>query len=70
MSLMKDLYFTMTSPENDAVDTQHTQQRQDTRQIMTDDKMITAEQFRDKLGENKLSPQPHEDLYNVLIKYQ
>ena len=43
----------------------------DTRQIITDDRMITAEQLRGKVSENNnLSPQQQEDLYKVLIKYQ
>jgi len=63
-------YFTMTRSETDAVDTQHTQQGQDSGH-MTDDRMITAEQLRGKVSENNnLSPQQGEDLYNVLIKYQ
>jgi hypothetical protein len=64
------LCFT-TSWKNDDVDTQHTPQGPDTRQIITDDRMITAEQLRGKVRENnKLSPQQHDNLYNVLIKYQ
>jgi hypothetical protein len=63
--------FTTTSSRTDAVDIQHTQQGRDTRQIMTDVRMITAEQLRGKVSENnKLSPQQQEELYNVLIKYQ
>jgi len=66
----RTLCFT-TSSKTNAVVTQHTQQRLDTRQIMTDDRMITAEQLRVKVSENNnLSPQQQEDLYNVLIKYQ
>jgi hypothetical protein len=62
---------TTTSSKTDAVDTQHTQQGLDTRQIMTDDRMITAEHLHGKVSENNhLSPQQQEDLYNVLIKYQ
>jgi len=64
----RTLRFTTTSSKTDSVDTQ---QRQDTRQIMTDRRMITAEQLRGKVSENNnLSPQQQEDLYNVLIKYQ
>jgi len=38
--------------------TQHTQQGLDTRQIMTDDRMITAEQLLSKVSENNnLLPQ-------------
>ena len=68
----RTLCFTTTSSKTDSVDTQHTQQRQDTRQIMTDDRMITAEQLRDKVRENNnlSQQQQQEDLYNVLIKYQ
>jgi hypothetical protein len=63
--------FTTTSSKTDAVDTEHTQQGRDTRQTMTDDRMITAEQLRGKVIENNnLSPQQQEDLYNALIKYQ
>jgi len=65
----RSLFFTATRSETDAVDTQHTQQGQDSGH-MTDDRMITAEQLRGKVRENNnLSPQ-QEDLYNVLIKYQ
>ena len=63
----KRLCFTSTCSKTDAVDTQYTQQGMDTRQMMTDDKLITAEQLRGKVSENNnLSPQQQEDLYNVL----
>ena len=63
--------FTMTSSNTNAVEAQHTQQGLDTRQIVTDDRTITAEQLRGKVSENNnLSPQQQEDLYNVLIRYQ
>ena len=62
------LCSTTTSSKTYAVDTQHTQQRLDTGQIVTDDRTITAEQLRGKVSENNnLSPQQQEDLYNVLI---
>ena len=52
------LCFATTSSRTDAVDTQHTQQGLDTRQMMNDDRMITAEQLRGKVSENNnLSPQ-------------
>ena len=64
----RTLCSTTTSSKTDAVDTQHTQQRLDTGQIVTDDRTITAEQLRGKVSENNnLSPQQQEDLYNVLI---
>jgi hypothetical protein len=64
----RTLCFTTTSSKTDAV---NTQQGLDTRQIVTDDRMITMEQLRGKVSENNnLSPQQQEDLYNVLIKYQ
>ena len=67
----RTLCFTTTISKTDAVDTQQTQQGLDTRQIMTDDTMITAEQLRGKVSENNnLSPQQQEELYNILIKYQ
>jgi hypothetical protein len=67
----RTLCFTMTSLKTDAVNTQHTRQGLDTRQIMTDGRMITAEQLHGKVSENNnLSPQQQEGLYNVLIKYQ
>jgi len=67
----RTLYFTTTSSKTDAVDTQHTKQGLDTRQMMTDDGMITAEQLLGKVSENNnLSLQQQEDLYDVLIKYQ
>ena len=67
----RTLCFTTTSWKTNAVDTQHKQQGLDTRQITTDDKMITAEQLRGKFSEkNNLSPQQQENLYNVLIKEQ
>ena len=67
----KTLCFTATYSKTDAVDTQQTLQRLDTRQVMTDDRMITADRFRCKVSENNnWSPQQPEDLYNVLIKYQ
>ena len=66
----RTLCFTSTCSKNDAVDTQHTQQGLDTRQMMTDDRIITAEQLRGKVSENNnLLPQQQEDLYNVLIKF-
>ena len=67
----RTLCSTTTSSKNDAVDIEHTQQGVDTRQIMTDDRMITAEQLRNKINENtSKNLSPEEDLYNVLIKYQ
>ena len=58
----KTLCFTTTS-KTDAVETQQTQKGLDTRQIMTDDRMITAEQLCGKISENNdLSPQQQEDL--------
>jgi len=69
----RTLCFTATSSKIDAVDTQHTKQGLDTRQIMTDDRMVTAEQFCGKVSENtsnNLSPHQQEDLHNLLIKYQ
>ena len=66
----RTLCFTSTYLKTDAVDTQHTQRGLDTKQIMTDGRMINAEQLRDKVSENKLSPQQQGDLCNVLIKYQ
>jgi len=66
----RSLCFTTTHSETTTVDTQHTKQGLYTRH-MTDDRMITAEQFRGKVRENNnLSPQQQDDLYNVLIKYQ
>ena len=60
-----------TSSKTDALDTQHTQQGVGTRQMMTDDRMITAEQLRGKVSEDdNLSPQQQDDLYNALIEYQ
>ena len=54
----RTLCFTATSSKTDAVDTQHTQLGLDTRKIVTDDRMITAEQLRGKVSENNnLSPQ-------------
>ena len=47
----RTLFFTSTCSKTDAVDTQHTQQGLDTRQIMTDDRMITAGQLRGKVSE-------------------
>ena len=51
-----------------------TQNRHDkdwTQQIMTDDRMITADRLRCKVSENNnWSPQQPEDLNKVLIKYQ
>ena len=42
-----------------------------TQQIMTADRMITADRLRGKVSENNnWSPQQPEDLNNVLIKYQ
>ena len=42
-----------------------------TQQIMTDDRMITADRLRGKVSENNnWSSQQPEDLYNGLIKYQ
>jgi hypothetical protein len=65
----KSLCFTATRSETNAVDTQHAQQGLNTGHI-TDNRMITAEQLRDKVRENNnLSPQ-QEDLYNILIKYR
>jgi hypothetical protein len=62
------LCFTTTGSKTDAV---NTQQGLDTGQIMTDDRMITAEQLRGKVSENNnLSPQQQEDVCNALIKYQ
>ena len=59
------LCFT-TSSKTDAVDTRHTQQGVGTRQIMTDDRMTTAEQLRGKVSENNnLSLQQQEYLYDV-----
>ena len=67
----RTLCFTTTSSNTNVVDTQHTQQGLDTRQIVTDDRTITAEQLRGKVTEdNNMSPQQQEDLFNVLIKYQ
>ena len=67
----RSLCFTTTRSETNAVDTQHTQQGLDTRQIMTDYRIITAEQLRGKVSENNnLSPQQQDDLYDLLIKYQ
>ena len=67
----KTLCFTATYSKTDAVDTQQTRQRMETRQIMTDDRMITTGRMWGKVSENKnWSPQQPEDLYNVLIKYQ
>jgi hypothetical protein len=58
----RTLCFTSTCLKTDAVDTQHTQQGLDTRQIMIDDRMITAEQLPGKVSENNnLSPQQQED---------
>ena len=48
----RTLCFTTTSSNTDAVDTRHTKQGLDTRQVMTDDRMITAEQLRGKMSEN------------------
>jgi len=63
--------FATTSSKTAAVDTEHIQQGRDTRQLATDDRMITTEQLRGKVCENNnLSPQQQEDLYNVLVKYQ
>jgi len=65
------LCFTTNCSKTGADDTQSTEQRRGTRQRMTDDRMITAEQLRSKVRENdNLSPQQQEDLYNLLIKYQ
>jgi hypothetical protein len=47
----RTLCFTLTCSKTDAVDTQQTQQGLDTRQIMTDDRMITAEQLCGKVSE-------------------
>ena len=59
-----------TSSRTDAVDTQHTQQGVVTRQITTDDRMITTDQLHGKVSEDdNLSPQQQKDFYNVLIKY-
>ena len=67
----RTLCFTTTSSKTAAVDTEHIQQGRDTRQLATDDRMITTEQLRGKVCENNnLSPQQQEDLYNVLVKYQ
>jgi len=66
----RTLCFTTTCSKTNAVDTHHKQQGLDTRQITTDDRMITAEQLRGKVSENNLSPQQQEDLYNVLTRYQ
>jgi len=66
----RTLCFTTTCSKTNAVDTQRKQQGLDTRQITTEDRMITAEQLRGKVSENNLSPQQQEDLYNVLIRYQ
>ena len=41
----RTLCSTTNSSKTDAVDTQHTKQGLDTRHIMTDDRMITAEQI-------------------------
>ena len=68
----RTLCFTSsTCSKTEAIDTQHTQQGLDTRQIMTDYRIITAEQLRGKVSENNnLSPQQQKDLYNVLFIYQ
>jgi hypothetical protein len=67
----RTLSFTTTYSKTDVVDKQNTQQRLDTRQTMTDDRMITAEQLRGKVIEgNNLSPQQQDDLYKALMKYQ
>jgi hypothetical protein len=59
----RSLCFTTTFSKTNVV---HTQQRLDINQMMTDDKMITAEKLRGKVSENNnLSPQQQEYLYNV-----
>ena len=64
----RTLCFTPTYSKTDAVDKQSTQQRLVTSQIMTDGRMVTADQLRGKVNENiNLSPQQQEDIYNVLI---
>jgi hypothetical protein len=64
----RTLCSAMTSSKPDAVNTQHIQQGRDTRQIVTDVRMITTEQLHGKVHENNnLSPQQQEDLYNVLV---
>ena len=63
--------FLATYSKTDAVDTQQARQILDTRQIMTDDRMITADRLRGKVSENNNWPtQQPADLYNVVIKYQ
>jgi len=62
----RTLCFTTISSKTVAVDTQHTKQGLDTRQIMTDDRMITTEQLQGKMTENNnLSLQQEGDLYDV-----
>jgi hypothetical protein len=63
----RTLCFATTSSKTDAV---YTQQGVGTSQMMTDDRMITAEQLRGKVIENNNLSQQQDDLYNVLIKYQ
>jgi hypothetical protein len=66
----RTLCFTTTCSKTNAVDTQHKQLGLDTRQVTTDDRMITAEHLRGEVSKNNnLSPQQQEDLY-VLIRYQ
>jgi hypothetical protein len=64
------LCFTTYSKTN-AVNTQNTRQRLDTKHIVNDDRDITVEQLRRKVGEsNNLSHQQQNELYEVLMKYQ
>jgi hypothetical protein len=67
----KTLCLTTTSSKTNAIGEHQRQHRRDTRQIKTDDRMMTAEQLRGKVGENNnLSTQQREELYIVLAKYQ
>jgi hypothetical protein len=61
------LCFTTTCSKTGADDTQSTKQRIGTRQRMTDDRMITAEQLRSTARQNDNLSEQQEHLYTLLI---
>jgi hypothetical protein len=65
-----ELGLTTTYSEANVIGDHVNQKGLNTRQEMTDNRIITAEQLRGKLSENNLSTHQREKLYYVLAKYQ